>query len=380
MNGLYANRRVRVRHNTVTHVKRHLPPGKGKIDVIVGQEVSPIDVLGEGQPAVGFRTVHLAKELNVSPKQALNFLKRDFGKVIYDGELLASKNEFLGLQKKIILSPVDGIIDVYDQEKGNLRIKLLPKVTRVASGVYGVVDYIDHTSKFVIIRTLATEIFGIFGSGREREGTLNVLGSAETLVSSKQISSDMMGQVIVGGAMVFYDALEKMIGERIHGIIAGGINSKDYKAMVGGDWNFSKKRWSDVGLSLMVTEGFGAVAMGEDIFSVLKQFDKKFVILDGNWGRLILPTDDQNSIINIRNTKIPVEDRPESEPDLDCVPLEVGMKVRLIASPYVGLQGNVDAIDRSLTKLPSGIATYMITVATKSQKVRVPYLNLEVIG
>lgn len=379
MNNLYANRRIRIQSEVVTHIKRHLPSATSKIQVSVGQEVVPTDILGEGQPATGFRTIHLARDLRVSLKRALSFLKREMGKTIYQGELLASREELLGLRKRFLLSPVDGIIDFYDQEKGNLRIKLLPKISKIASGVYGIVDHIDSNTGQVTIRTTATIIHGLFGSGKEREGILHVLDSAQTLVSSNQITEQMHGRILVGGAIVFLEALEKMINTNTFGIITGGINSKDYKAMVGGDWNFSQRHWSDVGLTLMVTEGFGAISMGEDIFSILTKFDNRFVILDGNRSRLILPSGDQNSIINIRRVALPLDGRPEPEPEVSGFPLEIGLNVRLIAGPYMGQQGKVEAIDRSPTKLPSRIVTYLVTVGTSSQKIRVPYLNLEII-
>lgn len=387
MDQMYVNSRMRVFKDKVLHVKRRLSPLKSAIYVQEGQEVSISDVLGEGQGPTGFRTINLAKELGVSPKKASSFLKRPLGQIIYQGELLAKTEAFWGLRKKLLLSPVDGIVDFYDDKTGGLRIKLLPKRTKLISGVYGIVDHVDYGKGVITLRTRATLIYGVFGVGKEREGILKILGSKDSLISSKQILPQMSGQVLVGGSIVFLDALEKSVSLGINGFISGGIDLKDYQAIGGSDplkagINFfsSAKKWSDVGLTVMITEGFGSIQIGDDIFSVLKEYDGKFVILDGNLARLILPNQTPDSMMYIRRVKLPEVIEPETLPESGLAAVKAGAVVRVLTTPFLGMQGEVETIDKTVTRLPSGIVTWMVTVSTPQRKIRVPYQNLEVIG
>lgn len=376
---LYTNTRLRTKKNAVIHLRRRLPQAKGKIYVSAGQEVTPEDLLGEGIQAAGFRTVHLSRELGTSPQKAFLYLKRKIGQTIYQGELLAAKEQLFGLNKKLLLSPVDGVLDFYDPQSGNLKIKHLPKKVPLVSGVYGIVDMVNAASGTILLRTQANLIYGIFGSGREREGLLRVLGTADMLVGAKQIEKFGKGQIIVGGGTLLVDALEKALNRQIPALISGGIDEADYKTIVGENCGLTCRRWSDVGLTVLICEGFGSVPVGEDIFATLKNHDRKFALIDGNRARVVLPSEDPDSMIYIRKTKLPMR-AVESEPEVETALIKVGMKVRVVAAPFLGRQGLIEAIDRSETKLASGITTFMITVLTAKTKLRVPYNNVEVIG
>ena len=130
----------------------------------------------------------------------------------------------------------------------------------------------------------------------------------------------------------------------------------------------------------MVTEGFGAAPIGEDIFSLLQNYNESFVMLDGNRSRLILPINEQNSMIYIRKTGLPTKLQADPSPEVGLWPIREGVRVRIVSTPFLGLQGKVEAIDQTLTKLPSGLETYLVTVGSGSRKIRVPYSNLEVMA
>lgn len=378
MDQFFVSERIRIRPRQITHIRRFLPSAITRMNVKIGDEVAPNEVLAEGKISVGFRVVNLAKELDVSPKEAPEYLKRDLGKNIFKDELLASKKGIFGLSEKIILSPDDGILEFYDEKTGALRIKLFPKTVKLACGVWGIVDDIDEGKGQVIIRTAANFIFGVLGSGKEREGTLNVIGSKEVLIGSRQLEETMRGQIIVGGSVIFEDGLEKANELGIAGIISGGIDAKNYKSIAGG-WNIDHKHFADIGFSVVVTEGFGSVPIGDDVFDFMQKSHGSFSILDGNRNTLILPCVEQNCMIDIRKTKLPPGLFVESAPEPVVVPLKLKQKVRIIGADNFGEQGMVESIDKMPTKMQSGITSTMVTVVNKSKKMRVCYQNLEAI-
>lgn len=377
MDQLYISGRLRVCPKTVLHIKRTLAGGKGTITALQKQEVGPADILGEGQTFSGFHVINLSKELGVDPKKAPSYLKRQIGQTIFQGELLAQKTGIIKFGNKNILAPQDGILDSYDSTNGNLRIKLAIKKNKLVSGVYGVIDYINHQAGEIVIRTQATVIYGILGSGKEREGLLKIIGNAGDLITDNQISDDLKGKIIVGGGLILPNTLSLAMQMGVSGFITGGINVTDYKSINGGKIAVSKQ-WSDIGITVLVTEGFGMASIGEDIFSILKAHDNRFVVIDGNNRRLILPTNKPESLNDTRKTKLPETFCEMLSGEISNINLEIGKKVRVISPSLLGMQGVIESIDKSETVLPSGVKTYLVTVAGK-KRIRVPYQNLEMI-
>lgn len=378
MDNLMVNSRLVMRKGVVMHVKRTITGVETKsILAKLGAEVHPEDILAVGQASSGFRTVHLATELQTDPKKALSHLKRKLGERIYEGEVLAQRNDFFGIRKKLLLAPTDGVLDLYDDKRGELKIKLPPQKQTLVSGLFGIVDKIDEATGTILIRSMVDLGYGVLGSGKERGGILKFFGNTEQLISSKQLSQQSHGQIVVGGGLVFLDAIEKAIGLNVMGIIAGGINASDYKAIVGGRWNIHNKKWSDVGVSVMVTEGFGSISMGQDIFELLKSHDGKFAIMDGNRARITLPSSDQNSMMYVRKTQLPTGSYVETEPLTSPVEIKVGMHVRIVSGPLVGTLGVVKSIDQSESLLPSGLNSILITIETKQSQLKIPFQNIE---
>jgi hypothetical protein len=360
------------------HIRRSLLTGASRVKVKVGETVSPGNILAEGIKPSGFRTINLAEELGVGAADVPKYLQRQIGNTIFKDELLAYKSGMIGFGHKVIVSPADGVLEDLDQKTGILRMRLSPKSVKLACGVWGVVDDINQNEGVVIIRTEATVINGVLGSGKEREGSMYVCGSPEVLISSRQIDASMKGQILIGGEMVFSDGLEKAMEVGLAGLISGGINAHDYRA-ISGNWNILNPRWSDIGLSIVISEGFGSVPLGEDIFEILKDRQGKFAIIDGNSKRLLIPSDSEQSLERIQATQLPKNSFLGSNNLKFLIPLQAGEKIRVIFGPKFGTIGIIKLIDTSPTRLASGLVTTMVTIEAKNGKLRLPYQNIEAI-
>lgn len=376
MDELLVNSRPRVARDQVLHVRRQSPLSSSRVTVSLNQEVEPGDVVWEGKTSSGFRMFKIAQVLGVEAKLVPQYLSRQVGQTIYQGELLAAKPGILGFGKQEILSPVDGLIDFFDPVSGNLKIRLTPKNFKITSGVYGIVESINQPPGVVLIKTLATVIYGLVGSGQQRHGLIRLLDGPGELIGSKQLSQAGRGQIVVGGGLVLSQSLYKAVALGLAGIVSGGINAKDYRALTSGDWNIGLKNWSDVGFSIIITEGFGAAPIGADIYPSLKLQDGKVGIIDGNLAQLILPSYRKDAIMYIRKTKLPIG-VIAARPDSSLVKLGVGCWVRLIDPVNLGMVGKVVGLDLSLTLLEGGIKTILVTVQSQTRKIKVPYQNLE---
>lgn len=370
------NLRPRVVSNRCVRVTRKIK-GSGSLMVAKNQEVSPHDILGSSLIEPGFTIINIAKELRVSPPEALKALQKNAGVPIYKGELLAKKK---GLFKNYsVLSPTDCMIEKVNQETGELTLKMLPKQIPLLSGVFGIVDEINTLTGEVAIKTMATQIVGLFGSGRERGGFLRVIGNKSDLVDSGQINPSLKGEIVVGGGLIFGMALKKAMECQLDGFISGGVNMDDYLSIAGSLYE-SHKSHSDIGLSLLATEGFGPMGIGDDIYETIKKSEGKFVFIDGFNTHLTLPQTTADAIIQARKISLPPLSASHTLiPENQIKTAAPGQKVRLIWPPFAGSQGIIISIDGKPSVLPSGVSAVCALVELANKKIKVPVTNLEAI-
>ena len=371
---LYANERIRIRPNICTLVKRKLR-GPGRLLAQKNTEVSPHDVLGSFKQTLGFTKINLAQELSISPTEVPKCLQKAVGQTVFKGELIASKKGLFN--KSQIFAPTDGVFQQLDEKSGNATFKLLPKEVPLAAGVFGVIQDVDHKNGEVTIKTMMTEVYGIFGTGYEKEGFISVLGEAADLINKESITDAHRGRIIVAGALILEETIKKAMSNAVSGIICGGVNLDDYLAMAG-SLNPAKSTGLDVGISIIGTEGFGVIPIGEDLFELFKKYEGKYAIINGNAGRILLPSTDPNSILTCRKVGLPSYEELIKKPGITIGEIKIGSRVRLITPPFMGSQGVISEIDGNPTKMESGISTYLISVTTKNKKIRTPYSNIEI--
>jgi hypothetical protein len=371
---LMANARPRIIANSCIIIKRSLI-GRGELNVTRGTEVAPHNILGKSSMSRGYSSVHLSKQLGVAPGEIQKYLQKGLGATIFKGELLATKSGLLG--KKNILSPTDGVIDQIDLQSGEIRLKFLAKQVPLTAGVFGIVEQVNQEEGSIMIKTMATIVFGVLGFGYQRSGILEIVGNQTDPVRSSQITPNMSQHVLVTGALVFQEAIKKATTLEVPAVISGGFNLADYQAMVG-SLDTSQQLEKDVGITVLSTEGFGPIPMGSDIFNFLRSYDGKFVFINGNKRRIILPSDSQDSILSLRKIILP-QNAELTEPEITLGELTIGSKVRIIWPPLMGEQGIVRGLDATPSKLESGLSTYLVTVETGSRKIKVPFPNLELI-
>lgn len=371
---------LRVEKDVYVRIRRVLK-GKGVINVSENQEVSPEDLIGTANVSPGFRVINLSKLLSAAPDQVGKYIRVLLGQKIYKGELLAEKSIFLGA-KKIVTSPSDGVLDFINPKTGEIRLTFLPKKEDLPSGVYGIVESIDKEKGEVIIRTQVSLVHGMFGSGRIRDGILRRVSKRDELVGKSAISSKANTQILFGGSLIFKDAITSAISCGVSGIITGGINAKDYRGMAGGRFTFPKKAENDIGISIVACEGFGSIAIGEDIYEILTKYEDRYILINGNKGIVTLPSFESKSMLRVRKVNLGPLNKDSLisyEDKNEVIEIKTGLKVRIVGNSFLGEQGIVYSVDQTETLLPSGIKTLMAVVETKRRKIQVPVANLEII-
>jgi len=148
-----------------------------------------------------------------------------------------------------------------------------------------------------------------------------------------------------------------------------------------GSLDLSQRLENDVGITILATEGFGPLPLGEDFSKVLSAYAGKFVFINGNAHRIILPSYSADSLVYLRKISLPLPQKNNAGVVESLLgELEVGGIVRFICPPLMGMQGQITSIDSTPTMLESGISTYLVTVETAHKKVKVPFPNIELIS
>jgi hypothetical protein len=227
-----------------------------------------------------------------------------------------------------------------------------------------------------VIETQGALIQGIFGVGGERRGTLRVLVNdpGETL-TAQHIPDDVAGQILVGGAAVEADAITRAAERGAVGIVVGGIRDTDLIRFLGHDIGVAITGSEEIPLSIIITEGFGAIRMANRTFRLLKSLEGKVASING-------ATQIRAGVIR-PEIIVPLEDPsplPESPPARETQILEIGSAVRIIREPYFGRLGTVIELPPELMEIESGThARVLKAKLDDGTVVVVPRANVEII-
>jgi hypothetical protein len=225
----------------------------------------------------------------------------------------------------------------------------------------------------VIIETNAAFIQGICGISGERHGKIRVaIGTPEDVLTAETISPDDKGKILIGGSLVTYDAIEKALQVGAIGVVAGGIEGNCLSKFIGYEMGVAITGEEEVGLTLIITEGFGKMRMSSRTFSLLKEFDGHEAAINGT-------TQIRAGVLRpeiIIPHKL-VLSKSEEELSRGMVP---GTPVRIIGDPYFGKIGTVSSLPVQLKKVETGSDVRVVDVKLEDGEiVTVPRANVEII-
>jgi len=360
--------------NTVILKTRRLPI-KGEVLVQEGEVVQPDTVVARALLPGILQTVRVAQTLGIEPKQIHSALKVKEGDTVEKDQVIAETKGFLGLFRGVAKSPVAGTVELISDVTGHVGVRQPPTVIDVNAYVQGrVVKVLPQEG--AVIETQGALIQGIFGVGGERRGTLRVLVSSpnETL-TAQHIPDDVAGQILVGGAAVEADAITRAAERGAVGIVAGGIRDTDLIRYLGRDIGVAITGSEDIPLSIIVTEGFGAIQMASRTFRLLKSLEGKTASING-------ATQIRAGVIR-PEIIVPLEDPshlPESPPAREAQMLDIGSAVRIIREPYFGRLGTVVELPPELMEIESGTHARVLKARLDDGTVAVvPRANVEII-
>lgn len=360
---------------------RRLLPIEGEVLVEQGQRVEARQVVARAELPGDLVPINLANQLSLSPSDVpacVEAVGRHVGDRIEPGDLLARTNGLFGFFKAEYVARTGGVIETISQVTGQviLRGESIP-VERRAYVSGDVTEVIPGQG--VVVEADVTFIQGIFGIGGEAYGPiLMACNSWEDELRAEHIRPSMQGAVVVGGARMTGESVHKAIDVGVSALISGGIDDADLKEILGYDLGVAITGTEHIGTTLIITEGFGEIAMAQRTFELLRSREKSEAAVNGATQiragvmrpEIVIPITDSDRL-----------SQPRKIDEAAGGMLEEGVSVRIIRDPYFGDIGTVAALPPEPQVLESGSRARVLEVDCGSgQRLIVPRANVEIIG
>jgi hypothetical protein len=359
---------------------RRILPIEGEVTVKAGDRVSADTVVAQTFMEGDVFPMKVASALGAQPKDLPGLMLSNVGDTVRKNEPIARSKGIFGMMRTEAKSSADGVIESVSDSTGMVIVRGPRIPIEVRAYVAGTVVEVLPGEGAVVENTVAL-VQGIFGIGGEVHGPVAMAGAApDDELDADDITPAMRGCVVVGGARMTAAAIRKAKDVGAAAIVSGGIDDQDLRDFLGHDIGVAVTGSERMGITLIVTEGFGSIAMAARTFALLASHAGK--------------TASVNGATQIRAGVM----RPEIVVPLDAAGagasggpavaaggatagmLEIGTVVRIIRDPHFGVIGTVTALPEQPAVLGSGSKARVLEVAASGgQRLTVPRANVELI-
>ncbi len=359
----------------MTMRKRRILPLRGEVMVEVGRRVEPDDIVANTNLPGDANLVNVAGLLSLEPGEVPDHMLKKVGEAVEKDEPIAMAKSFFGIFKSVAKAPMDGTLEDVNKITGQVLFRGAPVPVQVKAYVRGEVAEIIP-EEGCVVKTYGTFVQGIFGVGGETHGKLvMVCRSPDQRLTDDLIKEEHKGCIIVGGNLVTAGALKKAISMGVAGVVSGGFHDQDLKDFLGYDLGVAITGHENLGVTLVVTEGFGEVDMAKKTFDILAAHEGREASING-------ATQIRAGVIR-PEVVIPMERAGEAEDDADkeISGLEIGSLIRVIRVPYFGRIGKVTSLPSEPTVLgsESKARVLQLVLEGETEPVTVPRANVELI-
>ena len=363
---------LRVAAMTVFRTARRLPI-QGEVLVGVGDRVTSDTVVARTHLPGNVQLVNVASKLGLPPEDLPTVMKKKEGDTIARGDVIAETQGFFGLFKSRVESPCEGTVESISTVTGQIILREPPAPIEIDAYIDGtVVEVLEGEG--VVVEAVGTFIQGIFGVGGERTGEIRVVvESPDVPLDASKVDDSAKGKILVGGSHVTWDGLQKAMKVGANGIVVGGFDDPDLKKLLGKDLGVAITGHEPLATTLVLTEGFGEIAMARTTFDLLKSREGMKASINGATqirGGVIRP-----------EIAIPVEGvQADAVAHAGSTGLEIGSLIRAIREPHFGRLGKVTELPNDLRKMESESMVRVLGVRFEDgSEALLPRANVEMI-
>ena len=356
-----------------THVRRERRlPLKGEVLVGRGHAVDPDSVVARAELPGNVQTVNLAAKLGLDPARVGEALARPVGSAVRQGEVLATAKGLFGMFKNQVESPADGTIETVSSVTGQLLLRERPIPVEVNAYVRGEVTEVMG-GEGVVVESRGALIQGIFGVGGETFGRITpVTTRPDEPLEPAHLLAEHRGAVVVGGSHTTYAAVQRARELGVAALVVGGFDDRDLRELLGRDLGVAITGQEDLGLSIVLTEGFGVIAMASRTWDLLHACAGRVASVSG-------ATQIRAGVMRPELFVPHTQAGSGAASEEGGGSLELGSIVRVIRQPWFGRIGRVVELPHELRPLDTEALVRVLVVefADDGGRATVPRANVE---
>ncbi len=360
-------------------VKRRQLPIPGSVLVRAGDAVTPQTIVARAELPGKVHAVNVANLLGIAPDEIPEYMGKREGERVEKDEVLAENKPFIKWLKTEVRAPATGTIESASTITGQVLLREPPQPLDLPAYVSGrVTEVIPNQG--VTIETRCALVQGIFGIGGETWGEVALaVESPDDPCPPSVLQPEMRGKIVVCGAFLGADTLQRAKELGIAGLVVGGIHDKDLRALLGYDLGVAITGSERVGLTLMLTEGFGAIPIAKKTFALLSRSVGRQASLSGATqirAGVIRP-----EIVIAQEPGGGVGEEVGSEDGgTERSGIQVGDQARIIRDPFFGRIGQVVGLPPELRQIETESWARVLEIALDDGSVMtVPRANVEII-
>ncbi len=354
------------------YVRSRLLPIRGDVLVSVGDQVEPQTVVARALLPGHVVSLALSRTLGVVPADVPELLLVKEGSTVTKEQPVARSKGIFGLMKQTAFAPAAGVLESVSKVSGQALFREAPVPVDVRAYVAGRISRV--TQGFgVEVTARGTMVQGIFGIGPEVHGQVKVACTDPTRpIQPDDIVAEHRGMVLIGGALADLAVLRRCIEVGAAALITGGIDAADLKGLLGFDLGVAITGQETVGLTVVVTEGFGPLAMSPRTHRLLSTNEGRIASVSG-------ATQIRAGVLR-PEVLIPADIGHIEVTAVDTGNLALQSVVRIIRDPHFGAIGKVSALPPEPAKLDTEAEVRILTVTLPGgQLVTLPRANVELV-
>jgi len=348
-------------------------PLKGTVLVERGATVEADTVVARTELPGNVQTVNVAAKLTLDPARVPSALTVPLRAAVKKGDVIARGKSLFGLVQNKVEAPVDGTIESVSAVTGQLILREPPIPVEINAYVRGTVAEV-LPGEGVLVETDAAFLQGIFGIGGETFGPLAIAASSpDEELAAARLEPGHRGKVVVGGSYVSHATLQRAIELGVAAVVVGGFDDRDLRQLLGRDLGVAITGSEDIGLTLVLTEGFGRIRMAERTWRLLMSHD-------GDQASVSGATQIRAGVMR-PEILIPRAPLAAGAARAASTGLEIGSLLRVIRQPYFGRIAHVVELPPELQRLDSEamVRVMLVEFADDQSRAVVPRANVELI-
>lgn len=348
-------------------------PAAGEVLVRVGDSVSAEDVVLRVMLPGEIEILRVGDALGV--ESASKLLKVGVGEAVTEGQILAETPGLFGYFKEEVRSPITGTVEYFTEANNHLAVRGTATSFEVKAYISGIVNEVIP-GRGVSITANASIIQGVFGLGGERYGdvlALNVPSDhSVTEADLKGLAVELTGKVLVGGMNFTRGAFECAAARGVSAIVTGSIDSAELRRILGYELGVSITGDESTPFTLIITEGFGHLPIGERVMKLAARLSGKRASVNG--ATQVRAGAMRPELIVSPAVESATRDEPKSGD------LKSGSQVRILCYPHYGSLGVVQDMPQQPEVIPSGAIVRVLRITMDNgQLVTVPRSNVELV-